>query len=453
MMREAAFRIKTALGGRSSTDAYREFLAMDALDPAAIAEVSARRSAEHAQFAFGHSPFYRELYSSHGFSADDLRDPAAFSALPIVDKAMLRENFDSIRTDEADDRTSVVSKTGGSTGLPLHLLRDLRFPARALEWRLFEWWGVRPWDDRGIVTRHVLTGAARIRHDLGWLPSRRVQLDAFQITDEAVAEFARSWNRVRPRFLIGYGGGVLDTVRRLQRLGLTLTPPRAVAVTAAPLTAGTRAEIEAAFGAPCFDHYRSAEIPWMAGECAHQSGLHVFADARRIEIVDEADAVVADGVEGEVVVSDLTNRVFPVIRYRLGDISRFLPGACPCGRGLPRLGAISGRSSDAVRLPDGTTIAGALGHIFDDFPLSIRQFEIVQDSDYSVTLRCIPSERSDAQAGIDAAVEKLRFATRGIVPVTVERVDSIPQVGGKMRFIRSAVPASPGTETSGEGPA
>jgi len=448
MMREAAFRLKTALGGRSSTDAYREFLAMDALDPDAIAEVSARRSAEHALFAFARSPFYRDLYSSHGFSAADLRDPASFSSLPIVDKAMLRENFDRIRTDEANDRTSVTSKTGGSTGLPLHLLRDLRFPARALEWRLFQWWGVNPWDDRGIVTRHVLTGAARIRHDLGWLPSRRVQLDAFQITDEAVTEFASAWNRVRPRFLIGYGGGVLDTVRRMHRLGLTVTPPRAVAVTAAPLTAGTRAEIEAAFGAPCFDHYRSAEIPWMAGECAHQTGLHVFADARRIEIVDSEDSVVADDVEGEVIVSDLTNRVFPVVRYRLGDISRFLPGTCACGRGLPRLGAISGRSSDAVRLPDGTTIAGALGHIFDDFPLAIRQFEIVQDADYSVTLRCIPSDAPDAQTGIDAAAAKLRFATKGIVPVTVERVDSIPQIGGKMRFIRSAVTSPPADGTA-----
>ncbi|WP_218683452.1 hypothetical protein, partial [Microbacterium sp. BF1] len=238
MMREAAFRLKTAVGGRSSTEAYREFLAMDALSPERIAQVSAERSIAHARFAFGHSAFYRDLYSAHGITDDDLRDPAAFASLPIVDKAMLRENFERIRTDEADSRTSVVSRTGGSTGLPLHLLRDLRFPARALEWRLFDWWGVKPWDDRGIVTRHVLTGAARIRHDLGWLPSRRVQLDAFQITDASVREFVERWNRVRPRFLIGYGGGVLDTVRRMKRMGLTVTPPVAVAVTAAPLSPG-----------------------------------------------------------------------------------------------------------------------------------------------------------------------------------------------------------------------
>ena len=442
MIRESAFRIKTAATGRSSIRAYQDFLAADALSTEAVERLSRSRSAAHGRFAFEHSPFYRELYSAHGFTAADLRDDAAFDSLPFIDKQMLRDNFAAIRTDEANERSTSVSKTGGSTGLPLHILRDLRFPARALEWRLFDWWGVHPWDDRGIVARHVLTGADRVRHDLAWLPSRRVQLDAFRITDESAAEFAQRWNRLRPPFLIGYGGGVLDLIRRLRRLGIRLAPPQAVAVTAAPLTAGTRAEIERALGAPCFDHYRSAEVPWIAGECAEQNGLHVFADVRRVEILDANGRAAAPDEDGDVIVSDLTNRVFPIVRYRLGDISRVLPGRCACGRGLPRLGAISGRASDAVRLPDGTTIAGALGHIFDDAPLSVRQFEIEQRADYSVVLRCIVGEAPGAADGVAAAERRLRAATRGLVPVTVEIVDSIAQVGGKMRFIRSAAPAS-----------
>ncbi|WP_314854027.1 hypothetical protein [uncultured Microbacterium sp.] len=443
MIREASFRLKTALAGRSSVRAYKEFLAADAMDAPSIAALSEARSISHARFAFSRSPFYRDLYSSHGFSAEDLRDPSSFGSLPFVDKALLRENFDSVRTAEATRRTSVTSKTGGSTGLPLHILRDLRFPARALEWRLLRWWGIDPWDDRGIVTRHVLTGAARVRHDLGWLPSRRIQLDAFQITDAAVEAFSEEWNRRRPPFLIGYGGGVLEMTRRLRRMGREFAPPRAVAVTAAPLTPGARAEIEESLGGRCYDHYRSAEVPWIAGECAEQNGLHVFADVRRVEIVDGGP--VRPSVEGEVVVSDLTNRVFPIIRYRLGDISSQTMEPCACGRALPRLRAISGRSSDTVRLPDGTTIAGALGHIFDDNPLAVRQFEIVQAPDYSITLRCIVGPGADASAGVLAGQRRLTEAVRGLVPVTLELVDDIPQVGGKMRFIRSQAPTSLGT--------
>lgn len=92
-----------------------------------------------------------------------------------------------------------------------------------------------------------------------------------------------------------------------------------------------------------------------------------------------------------------------------------------------------------VRLPDGGAIAGALGHIFDHAPLAVRQFEIVQAADYSVTLRCIPGAGPDAQAGIQEGYRKLRQMLRDLVPVTLEEVEHIPQVGGKMRFIRSEV--------------
>ena len=443
MIRRLAFKAKTRTVGRTSLAVHDELRRNDRLGATDLARVGAARAIAHARFAMEHSAFYRDLYTSSGIRLSDLDDPDAFASLPFVDKAMLRDHFDEIRTDEATDANSAVSKTGGSTGLPLHILRDERFPARALEWRLFDWWGVNPWDDRGIITRHMLTGAAALRHDLQWLPSRRVQLDAFRIDDDSVTAFVKRWNRLRPPFLLGYGGGVLDMARRLSRLGLEFAPPKAIAVTAAPLAPGVRQEIESTLGAPCHDHYRSAEVPWIGGECAEHEGLHVFSDVRRVEIVDEAGRSVPDGTEGDVIVSDLTNRVFPIIRYRLGDLSSVRPGACACGRAHPRLGPISGRRSDAVRLPDGTTIAGALGHIFDEAPLSVRQFEIVQAADHSVTLRCIPADdRQASDAGIRRAEELLRVATRGLVPVTVERVASIPQVGGKMRFIRSEVPAS-----------
>ncbi|MBC9227708.1 phenylacetate--CoA ligase family protein [Aeromicrobium sp. zg-636] len=443
MIREAAFRTKLLAAGRDSVSAYRDFLRADRLPPDELEGIGRRRVSELAQFAFAQSPFYRTLYGDHGFTADDLADPASFESLPFVTKSDLREHFESIRTPEATRRTSAVSRTGGSTGLPVHLLRDLRFPSRALEWRLFHWWGVDPWEDRAIVTRHILTGKTRVKHDLAWLPSRRIQLDAYRITDETVRSFAHQWNRVRPPFLLGYGGGVLDFARRAARLGLTLEPPRAIAVTAAPLTAGTRHEIESLLGAPCYDHYRSAEVPWLAGECQAQAGMHVFADVRRVEILDDDDRPVPAGQEGHVVATDLTNRVFPIIRYRLGDISSLMTGSCACGRTLPRLGAISGRNSDALRLPDGTTIAGAMGHIFDDHPLSVARFEIEQAADYAITLRCIPGSGPDADRGIAHAESILRRATKDLVPVTVERVDHIDQVGGKMRFIRSAVNVDP----------
>lgn len=440
MLKRIAFEAKTRLGARSSVDALREFVRNDRLDPAELAALQAERSIAHARFAFDHSPFYRELYSSSGISAADLRDPAAFASLPLVDKETVREHFDTITSDEATPQNSKASTTGGSTGRPLRILRDLRFPARALEWRLLRWWGVSPWDDRGIVTRHVLTGAEATKHDRQWWPSKRIQLDAFRMDAGTMDAFVEEWNRLRPPFLLGYVGGVLELSRHLERTGRSFAPPKAIALTAAPLGPIVRAEIEGALGAPAYDHYRSAEVPWIAGECAAQDGLYVFDDVRRVEILREDGTLAADDELGEVVATDLTNRVFPLIRYRLGDMSKRLSKPGADGLSLTRIATVSGRTSDALRLPSGVVITGALGHIFDETPWAVRQFELEQAEDYSVVLRCILKDTADAASAVDRATAKLREATRGEVELRVEIVETIPHVGGKMRFIRSSAP-------------
>jgi len=440
MLQRAAFIAKTRLGARSSVSALREYVRNDRLDPSELAALQARRSIDHARFAFEHSPFYRELYSSSGITRKDLTDPAAFSSLPLVDKETVREHFDTITSDEATPANSKVSTTGGSTGRPLRILRDLRFPARALEWRLLRWWGVAPWDDRGIVTRHVLTGDEAAKHDRQWWPSRRIQLDAFRMDSDTMDGFIAEWNRLRPPFLLGYVGGALELSRHVERTGVAFAPPKAIALTAAPLGPSARAEIETTLGAPAFDHYRSAEVPWIAGEAASQDGLYVFDDVRRVEILRADGTLAPDDEVGEIVATDLTNRVFPLIRYRLGDTSKRLSGAGEDGLSLSRIATVAGRTSDALRLPSGSIITGALGHIFDQTPWAIRQFELEQYEDYSVVLRCIPNDHPDAPAAIERATGKLREATRGEVDVRVEVVQTIPHVGGKMRFIRSSAP-------------
>lgn len=440
MLQRAAFTAKTRLGARSSVVALREYVRNDRLDPAQLAAMQAQRSIDHARFAFEHSMFYRELYSASGITTDDLRDPAAFSSLPLIDKETVREHFEIITSDEATPANSKVSTTGGSTGRPLRILRDLRFPARALEWRLMRWWGVAPWQDRGIVTRHVLTGDEATRHDRQWWPSRRIQLDAFRMDAGTMNAFIDSWNRLKPPFLLGYVGGVLELSRHLERTGRAFAPPKAVALTAAPLGPSARAEIQGMLGAPAYDHYRSAEVPWIAGEARGQDGLYVFDDVRRVEILREDGTPTREEEVGEIVATDLTNRVFPLIRYRLGDTSKRLSGPGKDGLSLSRIATVAGRTSDALRLPSGSVITGALGHLFDETPWAVRQFELEQFADFSVVLRCIRSDSADAPAAIERASAKLREATRGEVEVRVDVVETIPHVGGKMRFIRSSAP-------------
>lgn len=437
-LKRTVFHAKAATILRSSRDQSRTLLTNETLDREALAQLSAQRAIDHARFAMEHSPFYRDRYSAAGFTLEDLRDPSVFAELPIVEKADVREHGERFRTDEATAENARRAGTGGSTSAPLQLWHDRRFPVRVLEWRLYRWWGVHPSDNVATVYRQFWSKEDARRHHLKWWPSRRIQLDTARMDEEHVDRFIAEWKATSPAVLTGYVGGIVELSRILAARGTRLKPPKAIGVTAAPMTVEQRTEVEEVFGAPVHDHYRCGEIPWLAGECAAHEGMHTFADLRKVEVLDDDDRPAPYGVTGQTVITDMTNRVFPLVRYRLGDRAATLDGVCSCGVTLPRISSVAGRITDAARLPDGQVIAGDfLTEIFVPHPQAVRQFQVHQHQDYSITLRCIPGASASWRTEVDAVATQLREIVRDTVPIRLEIVEEIPHDGGKIRYIKS----------------
>jgi phenylacetate-CoA ligase len=143
----------------------------------------------------------------------------------------------------------------------------------------------------------------------------------------------------------------LHLVDRAAELGVDLRelPLRAGVFGAEPWTESMRRHIEASAGIRAYDIYGLSEIigPGVASECACQAGLHVFEDHFYPEIVDPATGEpVAEGEEGELVLTTLSKQAMPMIRYRTRDITAFVPAGCPCGRTLRRIRRIARRSDD-----------------------------------------------------------------------------------------------------------
>jgi phenylacetate-CoA ligase len=120
---------------------------------------------------------------------------------------------------------------------------------------------------------------------------------------------------------------------------------------AEPWSEAMRAEINERLGIRSSDNYGLSEVmgPGVAGECRECNGLHINEDHFLVEILDPKTLEpVAPGEIGELVITTLTKEAFPVIRYRTRDLTRLLPGSCPCGRTLARMSRIMGRTDDML---------------------------------------------------------------------------------------------------------
>lgn len=438
-LRSALFSAKSSTLKADVGRFHRHLLANQHLNPEALQTLQDRLAQDIVQMAMRESPFYRRTYGELGVRPEALADPQAWAELPVLDRSTVKTHSAEFPTPAATGDAVRTALTGGSTGEPLRTMHDARVPSLALSWRMYSWWGIEPYDDLARIGRWSFNRLATVKNTLSWWPTRQVYLDAGMISEETMIPFHRALTRVRPRLIEGYVGALLEFADFLERRGLQVPAPVAVATTAAPLTATARTRLEAVFGAPVFDEYRGSEFGWMAGECSRQDGLHIFADVRRIEVIDEEGQPLPPGELGDLAITDLRNRVFPLIRYRTGDRGILRSEPCPCGLSLPLMEQPQGRTIDVLHLPSGTALAHRLTAIFSAHPESVRLFQIHQQEDYSLTVRVVEGEGANTRQHITEAVEGLRARIHNEVPVRLEYVDSLPYTGGKTKYIISDV--------------
>ena len=184
-----------------------------------------------------------------------------------------------------------------------------------------------------------------------------------------------------------------------------------------------------AFGCKVFNQYGSREIPNMAVECRH-GNQHVFCDMVYME------SVIEDG-EARLLVTSLTNRVMPFIRYQIGDSGTLKAGECSCGSPFPMMEMGVCRSNDIIRTPAGKCVYPSYFiHLLDGLS-GIRQYQFEQDRADRIKLHI-----AGAQPLSEDVVRQLqaRVGTEvdGRMRLKVIQTDEIPRtISGKHRFVIS----------------
>lgn len=413
------------------------------LDPEALQALQVQRLRAFLVDVGGTVPFYRDLFARVGFKPAAVEGVGDLQQLPLLDKATIRARTDSMKRPGAQGLARF--NTGGSTGEPLifYIGRQRVSHDVAAKWRATRWWGVDIGDREVVVWGSPIELAAQDRvRQLRDALFRTSLLPAFRMNDSSVDAMISAIRKRPPRMLFGYPSALSHIARHAERRGQAMDDLgiQVAFVTSERLYDDQRDDIQRVFGCRVANGYGGRDAGFLAHECP-QGGMHITADDVVLELLDSDGRPVSDGEPGEIVVTHLASRDFPFVRYRTGDVAVRDARRCACGRGLPLLKEIQGRTTDFVVAADGTVMHGlALIYVLRDLP-GLQSFKVVQHELLRTTVQVVPGPGFDPGC-IDRIVAGFRRRLGAAVSIDVQLVDAIAaEKSGKFRYIVSQVPA------------
>ena len=349
------------------------------------------------------SPFYRERFAREGLKPSDIKNLDDIRKIPFTTKQDLRDTYPFGIASVPLEQCARLHSSSGTTGNPtviLHTKKDLEEWANAVA-RCLWMVGCRPDDIFQNASGYgMFTGGLGFQYGAEKLGMLTVPAGAGNTLRQI--KFFTDFGTTVVHAIPSYASRIFEVMQEKGIDPRRDTKLRTLVIGAEPHSEDTRKRIEEMLGVKAYNSFGMSEMcgPGVAFECPEQNGMHIWEDYYIVEIVDpDTLEPVPDGEVGELVLTTLKREAMPLLRYRTRDLTRILPGECPCGRHHKRLDRMKGRSDDMIILK-GVNI----------FPIQIEtilmQFKELA-SDYLITLET--KESNDAMTVEVEVADNLSF--------------------------------------------
>jgi len=411
--------------------------------------------------AYSNVPYYRDLFDGQCIKPSDINSFDDVWKVPPLCRKAIRENFERMVAAAFDRKSLIRRTTSGSTGEPIAILRDRHAQeiASASGLRFRKWaghdvgeksariWGAGIELDQSATKKDEPSAFSlggikmgikqKLRNAIGPTVTLRA---SETMSQEVMEEFFIRVKTLGVSVLAGFVSAVYffaEFVNKNHRGEITL---KAVKTIAEVLYKHQREAIEKAFQCPVFNVYGAREFELVASECSFHRGLHINAENMYVEVVNSEGRPVPNGKSGEIAITDLNNYAMPLIRYLIGDQGTLSDGSCPCGRGLPMIEEIIGRTVDMISLSDGTFMHGSIfPSIMRNFASEVERFRVVQRKKGEIDLYLklyspLTAERFEVLKLI------LQKTTHNKLSIKHHLVEELPlDASGKYRYVLSDV--------------
>ncbi len=396
-------------------------------------------------YAYKNTEYYKQVMDEKNLKPEDIKSLSDIENLPILTKAIIQERMSEMLSKQYQLSDLIKDSSGGSTGQPTIYYKDLdrHNLRRADQIRHDRWSG---WD---IGKRKALVwGAQRDlkavqsvkEHILSRYIERQWELDAFEMSDAEMFNFTKQLEKIQPSMILGYANALnLYAKYLLEQQPNHKIKLDGIVSSAETLTESKRKAIETAFKCKVLNRYGSREVGLIASECKQQSGLHINAENILLELVDDKGAAVESG-NGNILVTDFWNFGMPLIRYKLGDVGTVATKKCKCGRGLPLIAKVAGRTGDFFLAENGEKIHGEyFTHLFYEVP-EIKQFQMIQETNSLIVFNLVESGENVNRQYLEMVKLKTKEMLGQSIEIKTNFVKEIkPTSTGKLLFTISKV--------------
>ena len=377
--------------------------------------------------AYAHVELFRSRMDARSLHPDDLKSLHDVARLPFTIKADLRDTYPFGLFASPLQEVVRLHASSGTTGKPIvvaYTQQDVDVWSSVMV-RTFAACGVT----RGDIIQNaygygLFTGGLGAHYGAEALGATVIPISGGMADRQIMVmkDFKVTAICCTPSYFV-------HLLERAGELGVDMRalPLKAGIFGAEPWTDSMRRHIEPAAGIKAYDIYGLSEIigPGVASECSAQAGLHIFEDHFYPEIIDpQTGEPLPEGAEGELVITTLSKRAMPMIRYRTRDISAFVTESCPCGRTIRRIKRIGRRSDDMLIIRGVNVYPSQVESALLAVEGTLPHYQIVLTSEkglaeMEVQVEVTSDTFSDTVGAMERLQEKLGDAIAGTIGIRV----------------------------------
>lgn len=438
--RQLGFRLNDLLKGTSVFEKYKCYLKIFSWSRSDVLELQTRKMKEILRHAYQSVPFYQKRFEEHNLTPDSFSKIDDLNKLPPLNRQDIQNHYNDLISVKADEKNMYRGSSSGSTGEPVRYCHDKN--TSSWGWAaLYFAWAMNGWKfgDKGL---HIWGNPTTIQHQWGKWSSRiksmiinQVRFPAYTLSDGGkFDEIVSLLYRNGFSYIDGYTNAIYLLSKYIEETGIKLKKKLLVFTTGENLQNFQRESIENSIG-PVFDCYGCGEIMGIAYEIRKRPGYQVM-DPHVIVEFDEEGQKNLDNSK-PLIITDLDNYSFPLIRYKNGDLAIPSPGQDYSQSPFTSFKEIIGRSSDIITLPSGgnLVVPSFFGSKLLRLVKGIKQYQVVKVSENKLIVKLV-TDNDFKDRDLQTINESLKEYLGENISWAIELMDNIDSgKSGKFKLI------------------